>query len=149
MKKADQSQAAVTGRIDAVVPFFPFSPNEQAVVAHKFFQHVQKEARLPIDLEIIPPKYVGHCHINIKDDGPLCRNVVKEGYISKQGARSIGIAVDRVRREFFRKYSHADGKVAEVLNCGSLQKYSIELHPGAEGMDDEVAVYRDGVTSLK
>ncbi|KAI0107987.1 hypothetical protein F4776DRAFT_644314 [Hypoxylon sp. NC0597] len=44
-------KSAVTGRIDTIAPYFPFSKGEQAVVAHKFLLAMQIDAQLPIKVE--------------------------------------------------------------------------------------------------
>ncbi|KAK3708412.1 hypothetical protein LTR37_011508 [Vermiconidia calcicola] len=88
---------AIAGRINVIVPFFPFSPYEQAVVAHKFLLEIQDEARLPICTRKPELRLVGHAHFNIVGDGVLCQHVAEVGYVKELGARSIRNAVLAMR----------------------------------------------------
>ena len=138
----------MTGRINTIVPFFPFSTNEQAVVAHKFLLALQDEARLDIDLNTAQPKCFGHCHVSILDDGKLCQHLAKIGYTHQQGARSLDNTVYKTRQKFVMKYLATDVEVAEATNEGPLDKYTVQLHPD-EGNGGEVVVFRDGTTTVE
>lgn len=61
--------APLIGHTTAIVPFFPFTPAEQAVVAHTFLLKEIQNCRLPIDLA--EDKLVGDLHISNLDDGKL------------------------------------------------------------------------------
>jgi hypothetical protein len=52
----------------------------------------------------------------------------------------------KIRQKFENKYHETDAEVTEVLNVGSLQKYTLQLHP-VEGAREERAVFRDGTTA--
>ena len=130
------------------MPFFPFSPNEQAVVAHKFLLALQDEARLDINLTATPPKYFGHCAVNIVDDGKLCQHLAEMGYSHQQGARSLDNTVRKVRQEFVAEYLESDVEVRELSNKAPLEKYTVQMHPD-EGNGGEVVVFRDGITSVE
>jgi ATP-dependent Clp protease ATP-binding subunit ClpB len=138
----------VTGRINSIIPFFPFSPNEQAVVAHKFLLALQGKARLPINLKVTPPRFVGHCHVNILDDGKLCQRLAKACYTQQQGARSINNTVDKIRQKLVAKYLETDAEVTEASNKGPLEKYTVQLHPD-QGAGGEVVAFRDGITPVE
>ena len=144
----DPGQPAVTGRINSIVPFFPFSTNEQGVVAHKFLLALQDEARLDINLKADPPKCVGHCHVSILDDGKLCQHLAKLGYTHQQGARSLDNTVHKTRQKFVMKHLKTDVEVTEAAKEGSLDKYTLQLHPD-DGNGGEVVVFRDGITSVE
>ena len=136
----------MAGRINVIAPFFPFSPNEQAVVAHKFLLSLHDEAQLPLSPREPENRYIGHSHINIIDDGSLCQHVAKNGYVKALGARSINNAVNNIRRDFAQVYSKSDTVVEEVFNSGPMERYTIQLHPVSETVE-EVSVFRDGVTT--
>ncbi|KAF1990202.1 hypothetical protein K402DRAFT_451207 [Aulographum hederae CBS 113979] len=87
--------APLTGRISGIIPFFPFSPNEAAVVAHKEILSLTSTARKPVTAE----NHGGRCHLNIVSDGELCKHITDDqtsGYSQEEGARSI---IRAVRRE--------------------------------------------------
>ena len=130
-----------------IAPFFPFSPHEQAAVAHKFLLNLQDEARLPLNLKEPELRYIGHSHVNIVHDGRLCQHLARTGYVTELGARSISNAVGNLRRDFAQVYSKDGAEVDERTNRDPLRRYTVQLHPVSETVED-ISVFRDGVTSL-
>jgi hypothetical protein len=114
---------------------------------HQFLLALLGEARNPFNLTTPPLKHIGHSHVSIVEDGKLCQGIAKTGHTQQQAARSLNNAVGKVRRKFVDKCLESDAELTEVLNIGPLQKYTIQLHP-IEGAREEIAVFRDGTTSL-
>lgn len=135
---------AVTGRINAIVPFFPFHLGEQAVVAHKFLLQLMREVRLPVDLSHDLRRYVGHLHLAPLKDSQLCVHIARQ-YIQDLGARSLANAVDGIGRKLFVKYADTDEEVTERVNEGPLQKFSVQFHPVKDDVH-EIVVFPDGDT---
>ncbi|CAK3802369.1 P-loop containing nucleoside triphosphate hydrolase [Lecanosticta acicola] len=132
---------AVCGRINAFIPFFPFSPGEQAVVAHKFILNLQDRIRKPIDLKQPVCRYIGHSILRVVDDGRLCQKVA-EGYVQALGARSLKREVTKVEKKFLKEYSKVDEVVTEASNQGKFERYIAQLQPVSDGVQD-IVVYRD------
>ena len=130
-----------------IAPFFPFSPDEQAVVAHKFVLQLQDDAVRPISITGFEKNYIGHSHVFLANDGKICQHVAKHGYVKELGARSVFNRVSDLRRKFVLDYSHIDDEIDEVFNDGPLSKYTIQLHPVSDTVE-EISVFRDGVTTV-
>jgi ATP-dependent Clp protease ATP-binding subunit ClpB len=141
----------LTGRIDSIVPFFPFSFGEQAVVAHKFYLRLVNQARKPIDLTEATMQLVGHCHLTAPGayDTSVARHLAKDRYDSKLGARSLEIAVKNIKKTFvtaYRKYT--DEEITEETNSGPLLRFDVQLHPGGLNKTPKIVVVENGVTHL-
>ncbi|KAK5740350.1 hypothetical protein LTR17_004613 [Elasticomyces elasticus] len=137
---------AIAGRIDEIVPFIPFSRNEQAVVAHKFILDMQGKALRPIDIEKPHLHFINHAHIAVIDDGKLCQHIAKTGYVKELGARSIKRMVKTVRRRFASAYLGMDGEITDQMNKGPLVKFVVQLHPIEETDQEVITVVNDGFT---
>jgi len=55
--------------------------------------------------------------------------------------------VSNLRRDFAWAYSKEDEEVTEGLNHKPLMKYTVQMHPVSETVD-QVSVFRDGFTVL-
>ncbi|SMR46766.1 unnamed protein product [Zymoseptoria tritici ST99CH_1E4] len=135
---------AVAGRINAIIPFFPFSPGEQAVVAHKFILHLHDTVRKDIDMKEPNPRLIGHCLLSLNDDGKICQHLARDGYVEELGARSLDTKVGEVCQAFVSIYARRDELVNEETNRGPLKKYVIQLNRVEEGVE-ELSVFEDVV----
>ena len=149
-----QMGAPFTGRINAIVPFFPFTEDEQAVVAHSFLLAELRKCRRPIDLA--QDKLIGDLHISTTDDGKLCSLLAERHYDPDLGARSLAQAVtDDIMIPLVELYLEPPGN--EGLGRGpradvALEKYA--MHVGSskteEGDEEQgIVMKRDGETKLK
>ena len=146
--------APFTGRVNAIIPFFPFTKAEQAVVAHSFLLAELRKCRRPINLA--QDKLIGDLHISTCDDGKLCSLLAERHYDPDLGARSLAQAVtDDVMIPLVELYLEPPGN--EGLGRGpradvALEKYA--LHVGSLKTEDgdeeqEIVMKRDGETKLK
>ncbi|KAI1773378.1 P-loop containing nucleoside triphosphate hydrolase protein [Hypoxylon cercidicola] len=137
--------AAITGRIDEFVPFFPFNAGEVAVVAHKFLLDMQDDARRPVNKD--SKQLIGRAEIRLEDDGEICTTLGKKSYKKELGARSIYKAVRRLRRDFVIKYSDTDELVDDKMNSEDLRQYVARVIrvPGGQ----EVTLFREGENKRK
>ncbi|KAI4706689.1 hypothetical protein J4E89_008756 [Alternaria sp. Ai002NY15] len=69
---------AFESRVDKVVPFFPFSLGEQAVVAHKLLLSSAPKVRKDIDYRHEVKRHMSHCHVSFQHDGELCIHLAKK-----------------------------------------------------------------------
>ncbi|KAI9709612.1 MAG: hypothetical protein M1812_007660 [Candelaria pacifica] len=136
--------APLTGRFTLIVPFFPFSPNEQAVVVHKFILDFRDNIRRPIDL--LENRLVGHIHLELGiQDGKISSWLAEMGYEEALGARSLQRVVQQlVHSKLADRYLEGDEVITEFVNDGGLQVYRIKLIKG-EGAVEELVVEKIGV----
>ena len=136
------AQPAITGRINLIVPFFSFSPDEQAVVAHKFLLKLQDEIRKPIDLQEPVQRHLGKALLHIEDDGRVCQHLAKTGYIPELGARSLSTAVDEeISQKLELEYFHVDELVTDDMNEEPYQEYVMQLNAVTDDVE-EISVFR-------
>ena len=133
----------MTGRFTLIVPFFPFSAPEQAVVAHKFILDFADKLRLPIDL--LANRLVGHVYLALQNDGQVAEYLAEVGYEEALGARSLQRVVQRlVHVRVAERYVEGDEEIVEEANRGPLMKYLLRLDVG-EGGVGEVVVSKVGL----
>ncbi|KAF2106703.1 P-loop containing nucleoside triphosphate hydrolase protein [Lophiotrema nucula] len=134
--------APLTGRVNNIVPFLPFTSSECAVIIHKFILNFGSEIRQPIDLQSKPPKHVGHCALHIVDDGKVCAAMTEQFYHKDLGGRSLSDAAKDIKQKVYDEYVAEEDEVTEDTNSGPLQRFSIRLISMGEGAQ-EVAVFPD------
>lgn len=139
------SKPAVTGRISSFLPFFPFSPEEAAVINHKFLRILDDQLRLPIDLHSKPPRPVGHLHLSILRDGELCK-FLAGNYIQELGARSIQNGIDNLADDLFMHYTEPVDEITEATNSKPHVNYTISLRSAANAA--EVVIHQIGTTLI-
>jgi ATP-dependent Clp protease ATP-binding subunit ClpA len=104
----------MTGRISAFLPFLPFSPQEQAAVAHKFFLELAKDVRSSVRLQQGPQqRFVGNIRLHMKRDATSCLSIAEEHYDPRLGARPLMAAVEEIREELTEYYLSVDEHIAE------------------------------------
>ncbi|KAF3205579.1 hypothetical protein TWF191_001833 [Orbilia oligospora] len=101
--------AAFTSRIDLIIPFFPFSPDEQAVLA---------------DLEIGERK-IGNINLSMQKDYKVCR-IVAKSYMVEEGVRSIKREVDNLEKEIFDQYLDASEDAITEENQKNETEYTLK-----------------------
>jgi hypothetical protein len=121
--------APLTGRVSEIIPFFPFSLVEQAVIAHSFIQRYGERIRKPVDIS--QKELIGHIHLDIEDDGQVCAELAKKGYIPKLGARMLARVVENeVSFRLASAYQDSDVEVFEEMNLGPLKRFTVKLESG-------------------
>jgi len=138
--------APFTGRINLIAPFLPFTPNEQAIVAHKFMLQLSDNVRQPIDLAA--KRLIGHCQLAMRNDGKISMEIAKTAYHAETGARSLYHAVNNTIRDLlFEEYCNDETPISKKINEGGLQRFVMQIVPiaGKKGLH-EVKVVRDGFT---
>ncbi len=139
--------APMTGRFTLIVPFFPFSASEQAVVAHKFILDFVDKMRRPIDL--LSNRLIGHVHLALQNDGKIAAHLAEMGYEEALGARSLQrIVQQQVHVKLADSYVEGDDEITEGTNEGPLQKYTVRLNAVDEDVG-EVVVTREGFTDVR
>lgn len=73
------------------MPFLTFTPDEQAVIAHKALMGLEAQLSQPV---VVSPNgqsdnLVGNIRLNIEDDVPICSVIAKDSYTPRLGSRSI------------------------------------------------------------
>ncbi|KAF2874883.1 P-loop containing nucleoside triphosphate hydrolase protein [Massariosphaeria phaeospora] len=122
-----QFSAPLVSRIDDIIPFFPFSLGEQAVVAHKFLLKFSDKICKNIDLRPEVKRHMGHCVLSVQDDGKLCKFMAESGYDRTSGARGLKREAVKIQGLTRTSYNAVEGEVTEELNNGPLQKFEAKL----------------------
>ncbi|KAI2479139.1 ClpA ATPase protein [Pyrenophora tritici-repentis] len=142
-------------RIDEVIPFFPFSLGEQAVVAHKFLRRIAAEVREKIDLRPETRRHIGQCHISLQDDGKTCSHMAERGYNRTSGTCGLSREAMRVSQMARDVYTKIPGRVTERLNEKPVEKLEVRLMPTPNN-GQKIGVFRkqggervDEATQLK
>ncbi|CAA9957600.1 ClpA ATPase protein [Pyrenophora teres f. maculata] len=128
-------------RIDEVIPFFPFSLREQAVIAHKFLRRIAVEVREKIDLRPETRRHMGQCHISLQDDGKICSYMAERGYSRSSGARGLNREAMRVGQMAREVYNRIPGLVTERSNEEPVEKLEVKLMPNSNG-GPKIGVFR-------
>ncbi|CAJ2513917.1 Uu.00g020360.m01.CDS01 [Anthostomella pinea] len=87
-----------TGRISERIPFLIFSPDEQAVVAHKHLMELEERLARPIVVSRSSQRdnLVGNVRLDILNDSTICSSIARDSYVPQLGARSIFNGADDV-----------------------------------------------------
>ncbi|KAI0157341.1 P-loop containing nucleoside triphosphate hydrolase protein [Xylariaceae sp. FL1272] len=144
----DKFGSAMTGRIDTVLPFLTFTPNEQAVVAHKKLMDLEKRLKKPVVVSANGEgdNLVGNINLNINQESKLCTWMSKASYDPQLGARSIFSVVNaKVKVPLFMEYLKKDTGITNnqaetTANIGidrddEIQVWMTEEEGGNEELD--------------
>lgn len=143
----DDFGAPLTGRTFSIIPFFPFTANEQAVVAYTFMRRLRNEVRQKIDIKA--KQFVRHIHIHFPDDAQLARHIVMEGYEADTGARSLdGEVVRQVEHKLMREVLNGEQQITDDVDEKQLCKYVVRVVDGTAGLQ-ETEVRKAGTTMLQ
>lgn len=119
-----------TGRISTIIPFFPFQPDEQAVIAHLEILKVVAKVWVPIDVK--NKQLIGNINLSIGKDGEVCHHIADRGYERLLGARSVARHVEQhVALELADVWQDIPELVIDDINKESRAQYRVELtRPG-------------------
>lgn len=87
-------------------------------------------------------RLIGHCLLEVVDDGKVCQHLAKQGYVEELGARSLETKVDEVSQAFLGAYVERGELVDEKTNLGPLQRFVVQLNSVEEGVE-EISVFED------
>lgn len=137
----------LTGRVTRIISFSPFTPDEQAVVVHKFRRDLRSNVRKPSNVEA--KDFAGNLHLNFVDDGKIASCLAKDFCMPELGARSLETAVEcHVEQKLVEEFMDQRELVVDEMNGRALVRYdfcvSTTLH-----MFEEVTVKQSGSTSLQ
>ncbi|KAK6534841.1 hypothetical protein TWF281_006140 [Arthrobotrys megalospora] len=133
--------AAFTSRIDLILPFFPFSPDEQAVLADLEIGERKGQLRQPISLDPKNRRLVGNINLTMEKDYQVCKAIAKT-YMVEEGVRSIKREVDNLKKDIFDHYLDASDRAITEED----QKKEIEYILKSEKTQGTVMVKTGKVT---
>lgn len=140
--------APFTGRLTSIIPFMPFSLEEQAVATYKFMRNLWTEVRKPID--VASKRFPRHLFVNYNDDGAIAAHIAKGNYSTETGARSLERAVNReIRGRLSRVFLSGNEMVKDEMNNGPLQNYEVRLVSSEEDVDEVCVEQRGTRQTLK
>lgn len=124
-----------------MLPFFPFSPSEQAVVAHKYILNLKHI--LAADIDVDAATLMGHIKLDIEGETAVCRLLARTGYAVEHGARSIEREVEKsVRDAVTEEWMRCPEDVADQNNKGPYERYCLAVHVSGEYVQVSRAVGR-------
>jgi hypothetical protein len=105
-----------------VIPFFPFSEPEAAVVAHESLLIPSDSLRRPMDVK--NGNFRNHIYLDIMEDRPLCKQIARDSYLRnsdsrKEDACCIQREVDaKAENQLTRKWQDILGEAKNTMNAG-------------------------------
>lgn len=119
------------GRISLVLPFFPFSPTEQAVLAHKYILALKRV--LAADIDVASAAFMGHIKLDVEGEAAVCRLLARSGYTVEYGARAIEREVEAMVRDAVTDaWMRCPEDVTDQSNGGPFERYCLAVHPSGD-----------------
>ncbi|KAI1300952.1 P-loop containing nucleoside triphosphate hydrolase protein [Xylaria venustula] len=83
--------APLAGRVSEIMPFLPFTPDEQAVIAYKAIMDLEAKLRQPVAVSQSGQidNLVGNIRLSVDDDVRVSFAAANDSYMPQLGARSI------------------------------------------------------------
>ncbi|KAM0805944.1 P-loop containing nucleoside triphosphate hydrolase protein [Usnea florida] len=139
--------APLTGRLSAIVPFFPFDEGERAITAYKFMRELWHEVRKPISTDA--KRFAGSLFVDFVNDGQIAMHIAGR-YTEETGARSLALAVEEEIGDCLAGvFLGEEGVVRDDMNGLPLVVYKVRVARGAEGKDGYVEVARAGTKAIQ
>ncbi|KAL8894325.1 MAG: hypothetical protein Q9192_004413 [Flavoplaca navasiana] len=139
--------APLTGRLSAIIPFLPFSKEEQAVTTYKFMRKLFNESRKPISVEA--NHLARHLFLNFVEDGALASFIAEKYYSPELGARSLLKAVNtQICHKLTNAFLAQEGEISDVMNHRACDCYDVRVED-LEGEFKEIVVKPNGVRSVQ
>lgn len=110
------------------LPFLPFSTGEQAVIVHKALLELSRKVRQPVNLSAgDEEKLLGNIRLRIRCDASLCRSLAESEYHMDLGARSLIVAVEKIKRLLVEEYLKVD---EEIVEKADITEFVIDVKGG-------------------
>ncbi|KAI0406889.1 P-loop containing nucleoside triphosphate hydrolase protein [Xylaria palmicola] len=109
--------APLAGRVSEIIPFLPFSPTEQQIIAHKGVINLEAGIRRPVELSVDgrDDNLVGNVRLTVDDEAGVCSAVAQRSYTPQLGARGILHAVtDSIYMPLVTQYLEVDEDLGGV-----------------------------------
>ncbi|KAI0970147.1 P-loop containing nucleoside triphosphate hydrolase protein [Xylaria arbuscula] len=129
--------APLAGRVSEIMPFLPFTPDEQAVIAHKAIMDLEAKLRQPVTISPSGQNdnLVGNIRLNVEDDVQISFAAANDSYTPQLGARSILRGVtDAIRLPLVTQYLKID---EDISNSQKEVQFKVALNS-----DNEIEVLR-------
>ncbi|KAF2649129.1 P-loop containing nucleoside triphosphate hydrolase protein, partial [Lophiostoma macrostomum CBS 122681] len=115
--------APLSGRVSAIIPFLPFTRDEQMVMAHKYLLDLQTRMFQPISPA--EKRLVGQMHLQIANEVAVCRKLADVYYDPDRGARSLESAVkNEVEPKVVGKYLENS---AQIVAGQAMEDYILDV----------------------
>ncbi|KAL8896878.1 MAG: hypothetical protein Q9207_007493 [Kuettlingeria erythrocarpa] len=139
--------APLTGRLSAIIPFMPFSPEERAVTTYKFMRKLFEESRKPINVQ--EKQLARRIFLNFVDDGALASHIAQKYYFAELGARSLLKGVNmQILHKLTSAFLQNGSEVTDTMNDKSLECYDIRVED-LKGAFKDVTVKANGTKSVQ
>ncbi|KAI4169993.1 MAG: hypothetical protein LQ346_008911, partial [Caloplaca aetnensis] len=139
--------APLTGRLSAIIPFMPFSPEERAVTTYKFMRKLFNESRKPINVQ--EKQLARHIFLNFVDDGALASHIAQKYYFAELGARSLLKGVNmQILHKLTSAFLQNGSEITDMTNGKPLECYDIRVEDLKGGFKD-VTVKANGTKSVQ
>lgn len=117
------------GRISMVLPFLPFSPSEQSVIAHKYLLKLKRTLAADVSKDII----MGHIELEVEGETAVCRHLAENGYEIEYGARSIEREIQRsVHDAITQEWLGCTDWILNQKNSSPYERYRLSFDPSKE-----------------
>ena len=139
--------APLTGRLSAIIPFLPFTPEERAVTTYKFMRRLFNITRRPIS--VATTHLARHLYLNFVDDGALASFIAERYYSPELGARSLLKAVNtQVCHQLTKAFLAKEEEITDAMNEGGWECYDVRVKD-LKGGFREIVVKANGVRNLQ
>lgn len=134
------------GRISMVLPFLPFSPAEQAVIAHKYLLELKRTLAADVSNETI----MGHIKLGVEGEAAVCRHIAENGYEIEYGARSIQREMHKsVSDAITQEWLGSTDWIPYQRKNGAYERYLVSLDPTKEHIVVHRIIDRKGKTRTR
>ena len=122
-------------------------PDEAATVAHKYVMATSDKLHKPVDEQTLQ---VGHVHLNVEEDGAMCKHIADSTYDLHTGARSLRRGVHEcIAMPVTELYLDTPGEISPAeMNVQPMPQYTARLQPTGDG-NEEVNVFIDGQIEIQ
>ncbi|RVD81858.1 uncharacterized protein DFL_009705 [Arthrobotrys flagrans] len=118
--------------IDTIIPFFPFSKDEQLVLAHRALWGLRYSLLRPICLRNNWTRNrIGNIKLVMEKDYQHCK-IIAKSYTASEGARSIRRAVTNLKREIFYHFLESSDEAVSEKDEQEVTEYILKVEKEEE-----------------